>query len=97
RNVTGVQTCALPIFLDAVGRKANEIIIGLGGSATNDGGFGMARALGFRFDYEQEQKKDRDRECVTDLVNLSRIEKPQELKLPKKIGRASCRERVWLK
>ena len=74
------------MILDAVGRKANEIIIGLGGSATNDGGFGMARALGFRFDYEQEQKKDRDRECVTDLVNLSRIEKPQELKLPKIIA-----------
>ena len=28
---------------------AKEIVIGLGGSATNDGGFGMARALGFRF------------------------------------------------
>src|SRR5947209_6546176 len=30
-------------------RGAAEILIGLGGSATNDGGFGMARALGFRF------------------------------------------------
>ena len=40
------------MILDAAGRGANEIIIGLGGSATNDGGFGMARALGFRFDYE---------------------------------------------
>src|SRR5437016_12173742 len=74
------------MILDAARGGANEIIIGLGGSATNDGGFGMARALGFRFDYEQEQKKDRDRECVTDLVNLSRIEKPQELKLPKIIA-----------
>src|SRR5438093_10251727 len=36
---------------DAVKRGAKEIIIGLGGSATNDGGSGMARALGFRFDY----------------------------------------------
>src|SRR6266699_73750 len=35
--------------LDAASRGANEIIIGLGGSATHDGGFGMARALGFRF------------------------------------------------
>src|ERR1044072_8233216 len=41
------------MILDAAGRGANEIIIGLGGSATNDGGFGMAGALGFRFDYEQ--------------------------------------------
>src|SRR6266536_2666515 len=61
------------MILNAAGRGANEIIIGLGGSATNDGGFGMARALGFRFDYEQEhehkQEKETDREGVTDLVN----------------------------
>src|SRR5947199_7297692 len=37
------------MILDAANRGANQIIIGLGGSATNDGGFGMARALGFRF------------------------------------------------
>jgi glycerate 2-kinase len=72
------------MILDAASRGANEMIIGLGGSATNDGGSGMARALGFRFDYEQEQEKDR--ECVTDLVNLCRIEKPQDLKLPKVIA-----------
>src|SRR5438093_2367685 len=76
------------MILDATARGANEIIIGLGGSATNDGGFGMARALGYRFDYEQEheQEKETDREGVTDLVNLSRIEKPQDLRLPKIIA-----------
>src|SRR5207253_4513520 len=37
------------MLLGAVKRGAREIIIGLGGSATNDGGFGMARSLGFRF------------------------------------------------
>ena len=37
------------MLLDALQRGAHEIVIGLGGSATNDGGFGMARALGFRF------------------------------------------------
>ena len=36
------------MILNAAQRSAREIIIGLGGSATNDGGFGMARALGFR-------------------------------------------------
>jgi glycerate kinase len=72
------------MILDAASRGAKEIIIGLGGSATNDGGWGLARALGFRFDYEQEQKKDRER--VTGLVNLDRIEKPQDLKLPKIIA-----------
>jgi len=37
------------MILDAAERDARQIIIGLGGSATNDGGFGMARALGFQF------------------------------------------------
>jgi glycerate kinase len=72
------------MILDAVSRGANEIIIGLGGSATNDGASGMARAMGFRFDYQQEQEKDM--KCVTDLVDLCRIEKPQDLKLPKIIA-----------
>src|SRR5215472_13328598 len=37
------------MLLDAAHRGATEIIIGLAGSATNDGGFGTAKALGFRF------------------------------------------------
>src|SRR6266478_3067906 len=37
------------MILNAASRGASEIIIGLGGSATNDSGFGMARALDFRF------------------------------------------------
>jgi glycerate 2-kinase len=28
---------------------ADRVVIGLGGSATNDGGMGLAAALGFRF------------------------------------------------
>jgi glycerate kinase len=40
------------MILDAAGRGATEIIIGLGGSATNDGGTGMAQCLGYKFDYE---------------------------------------------
>jgi glycerate kinase len=77
------------MILDAANRSANEIIIGLGGSATNDGGWGMARALGFRFDYEQEQGKGRER--VTGLINLSRIETPRDLKLPKIIAAVDVR------
>ena len=37
------------MLLHAAKRGAREITLGLGGSATNDGGFGLARALGFRF------------------------------------------------
>ncbi|WP_347840752.1 glycerate kinase [uncultured Draconibacterium sp.] len=37
------------LIKDAITRGANHIILGIGGSATNDAGMGMARALGFRF------------------------------------------------
>jgi glycerate 2-kinase len=74
------------MILDAANRGANRIIIGLGGSATNDGGFGMARALGFRFDYEQEQQYEKGEARVTDLLALKGIEKPKDLKLPKIIA-----------
>lgn len=34
---------------DALSRGCRRVVLGLGGSATNDGGVGMLRALGFRF------------------------------------------------
>ncbi len=37
------------MVLDAFQRGASHLIIGIGGSATNDAGCGMARALGWRF------------------------------------------------
>ena len=72
------------MLLDAVNRGATEIIIGLGGSATNDGGFGMACALGFRFDYEHGHEHEKMR--VPDLLELKGIQKPKRLKLPKIIA-----------
>jgi glycerate kinase len=38
------------LMVDAARQGARRIIIGLGGSATNDGGAGMAAALGWEFD-----------------------------------------------
>ena len=37
------------LIIDAINKGAKKIIIGIGGSATNDGGVGMAQALGVRF------------------------------------------------
>jgi glycerate kinase len=58
---------------DAARRGAAEIIIGLGGSATNDGGFGMARALGFRFLAGTKELT----ETVSELVKLTEILLPE--------------------
>ena len=61
------------MLLDATKRGSNEIVIGLGGSATNDGGFGMARALGFRF----LGAGDREIKRVVELALLERIQRPK--------------------
>lgn len=37
------------LVIDAARRGCRKILLGLGGSATNDGGAGLLRALGFRF------------------------------------------------
>jgi glycerate kinase len=37
------------LIKDALDRRVNKILLGIGGSATNDGGAGMAQALGIRF------------------------------------------------
>lgn len=37
------------VLMAATKRGARRILLGIGGSATNDGGFGMARGLGWRF------------------------------------------------
>ena len=86
---------------DAANRGLQQIIIGLGGSATNDGGFGMARKFGFRFfleegqeqEQEQEQEKQKEEEArrVSSLAGLNRIEKPRELALPRIIAAVDVR------
>ena len=49
-NVMETSTIGTGIQIeDAIKRGAKNIIIGLGGSATNDGGTGIAHALGYRF------------------------------------------------
>ena len=69
------------MILDATARGAREIILGLGGSATNDGGFGMARALGFEFFTAAGEKLDGFK--PSSLPELERIENPPDLKLPR--------------
>jgi glycerate kinase len=63
------------MILDAARQGVQQIIIGLGGSATNDGGFGMARALGFQFFADEKELSG----LVTELVKLTRIESPRKV------------------
>jgi glycerate kinase len=69
-----LDTFGLGTVIQAAADKgARRCFIGIGGSATNDGGFGMARALGWKF-------WDRDNvpiECWTELHRLARISAPK--------------------
>ena len=44
------------LILDAIQRGATKILLGIGGSATNDAGMGMAAALGYRFFDEKGER-----------------------------------------
>src|SRR5438132_573563 len=61
------------MLLDGAKRGAREIIVGVGGSVTNDGGFGMARALGFRF---FTGKREIENGGPAELIGLARIKVP---------------------
>ncbi|MCX7866726.1 MAG: glycerate kinase [Limisphaera sp.] len=68
-----LDTSGLGALLRRVARSgASRVLLGLGGSATNDGGFGLGRALGWRF-YDR-----RGRELLrwTELSRLARGEPP---------------------
>jgi glycerate kinase len=62
------------MMVDAAALGAREIMMGLGGSVTNDGGFGMARALGFRFFDRAGLALEG---AVMELKDLMRIAKPE--------------------
>ncbi|MBL7663440.1 glycerate kinase [bacterium] len=67
------------LILDAVRRGAKEIFVFFGGSATSDGGVGIARALGYEF-YDRFSAVMKFPEG--DLREIHRIKKPQGLRLP---------------
>ena len=68
------------MILHAAQRGAREIVIGLGGSVTNDGGFGMATALGFKFIDSAGRELDWFNQSSSS--SLSRVERPLCLPLP---------------
>jgi glycerate kinase len=77
-----LDTRGLGMLLRAVARRGvQRCIVGIGGSATNDGGFGLARELGWRF-VDQAGKEIR---AWTDLSALARVEVPRRRTWPKQV------------
>lgn len=68
---------------DAIQRGAHKILIGIGGSATNDGGTGMAQALGYHFlDVSSSALETLPR----DLDQLAHIQRPDAPTVPIKVA-----------
>jgi len=64
---------------DAIERLVSRIVIGIGGSATNDAGIGMAVALGYRF---LDAHGTPLTPIIQNMDRLARIEAPDDLFLP---------------
>lgn len=62
------------LILNAIDRGAQHIILGIGGSATNDCGIGMAAALGFQFLNKNHEKV---KAIGSTLTNITKIEDSQ--------------------
>ncbi len=73
------------LLRDAMERGARKIIIGLGGSATTDGGTALASVLGYRFLSQDGAPLSM---LPRDLIHLARIERPVGLNLPEIV--AAC-------
>jgi len=76
------------LMADAGRRGAARLIVGLGGSATNDGGIGMAAALGYRFLTSDGEEIE---PVPSNLLSLIRIEPPETLVLPEVIAAVDVR------
>lgn len=61
------------LIIDAINKGAKKIIIGIGGSATNDGGMGMAQALGVRF-IDANGKEIKELGCGGALAKVATID-----------------------
>lgn len=71
------------VLLDAYHRGCKKIIIGLGGSATNDGGMGLLQALGTRF-YDRNHKYLSPQAMNLEKVHyidFNRLQKMEEVEL----------------
>jgi glycerate 2-kinase len=58
------------LILDALNKNCRRFIIGIGGSATNDGGMGMAKALGAKFLNSQGKSIGEGGGSLSELVHI---------------------------
>jgi len=67
------------MILDAYHKGCTRFLIGIGGSATNDGGIGMLSALGFHFRKENGEEISPTGEGLKDLASIDATSVPESL------------------
>lgn len=67
------------LIIDAVRNGAKRILLGLGGSATNDCGFGMASAFGWEFTDKNGKEFIPTGATMIDVERITRPEKPIDI------------------
>lgn len=59
------------VIRDAIGKGCRRFLVGIGGSATNDGGLGMLQALGYEFTCSDGKEAPRGAVGLRDIVKVS--------------------------
>lgn len=68
------------MILDAIKKGCRDFIVGIGGSATNDGGIGMLQALGYEFFDKYGNKLGLGAKVLCDIENISNEKVVKEIK-----------------
>lgn len=68
------------LIRDAIEKGCREFIIGIGGSATNDAGIGMAQALGYKFYDENGEELGYGGEMMERVVDIQTLDVIPEIK-----------------
>ena len=68
------------MIMDAISRGCRKFVIGIGGSATNDGGIGMLQALGFEFLDKNGNQVALGAKGLKDIVRIKTDNVAKELK-----------------
>lgn len=67
------------MFLDAISKGCRKFVVGIGGSATNDGGVGMLQALGFEFLDKDGNQVPFGAKGLKDIVKIKTENRVKEL------------------
>ena len=83
RNPLKIQTCGIgELLLHLIAKGIKDIYIGVGGTASNDGGLGIAAGLGYQF-YDRDG--DELPACGQSLLNLASISTENRYKIPEDV------------